>query len=50
MKIGVNKPSLALTASGFKCRIISVKLLVFRVNVLLDTNTKIFMITKLRII
>ena len=50
MKIDFNKPSLVFTASGFRCRIISVKLLVFRVNVLLDTNTKVFMITKLRII
>ena len=33
---------------GFRCRKISVKLLVFGVNILLDTNTKILMITKLR--
>ena len=33
---------------GFRCRKIRVKLLVFGVNILLDTNTKILMITKLR--
>ena len=37
-----------LTTSGFRCRIISVNLLVFRVNILLDTNTKILMVTKLK--
>ena len=52
LKIVFNKPSFRqkLTTLGFRCRIISIKLLVFGVNILLDadTNTKILMIIKLR--
>ena len=51
MEIGLNKPSFYQDIDiffNFRCRIISVKLLLFGVNILLDTNTKILMITELR--
>ena len=50
LKFGFNKPNFArtLTTFGLSGRIINVKLFVFGVNVMLDTNTKILMITKLR--
>ena len=38
----------ARTLINFGFKRINVKVLVFRVNVLLDTNTKILMITELR--
>ena len=49
MRIGFNKPGFVrtLTTFGLRCRIISVKLLVFGVNIKLDTNTEILIITKL---
>ena len=49
LKIGFIKPSFVrtLTTFGLRCRIISVKLLVFGVNIKLDTNTEILIITKL---
>ena len=37
-----------LITCGFRCSISRVKLLVFRIIILLDTNTKILMITELR--
>ena len=37
-----------LLNNGFRCTIVSVKLLMFRANIPLDANTKILIITKLR--
>ena len=37
-----------LTNFGFRCRIISVKVLMFGVNILLDVSTEMLMITKLK--
>ena len=50
LKIGLNKPSFdtRLIIFGFRCRIISVKLLVFGFHILLDTNTNILITTKIR--
>ena len=50
LKVVFNKPSFCqkLTTLGFRRRIIKVKLLMFGVNVLLDSNTKTLIITELR--
>ena len=51
LKIGFDKSGFVKTfiTFGFRCRIKSVnKLVVFGVNILLDTNTKILMIIELR--
>ena len=50
LKIGSNKTSSCQNIDNlwFRCRIISIKLLVFGASILLDTNTKLLMITELR--
>ena len=49
LKIGLTKTSSCQNIDNlwFRCRIISIQLLVFRASILLDTNTKLLIITEL---